>query len=304
MANPTLADIGATTWENDRNNWRANDANWLQYRSILRWGTSASRLTAVNALSSPNTAEGTIGYVDDVNQFVARAGPTASSDKLVFLANNLQLSVDTGSSVNLKLASGSVGVQMDSLKVSISGLSTGGSSFEAGRLVATNTDVRIVSPDGATFASLGKVNGASGPLTISSPVTVNGSATVLNSTLGVSGLSTLASLKVNGTSEFSGAVTASGGISGNVTGNLTGNVTSTSSVIGGLTFVGNTITRATSGVTIAESGTEPGILLQTAGAHRTRIRDGSAFAAEVASVVVSTGTPTGDYPENCLWIQV
>ena len=306
MANPVLVPTGQTAWKNDVNNWRANDADWLQSRGILRWPDAATR----NAAPATYRDDGTIAFISSFGGGPAFVGRSGGADQKLFTATNLILSADTPAAINLRLAGGgsTAGVQIEANRVTITGLPTAGASFVAGPLLVTNTAVNIVASDG-TQAPLSKstaaaggtlqIGGASG-LTVVGPV-------LLQSTLTVTGNTVLSVLTVSGTVTLNNGLTVSGGnIVGTLLGNVVGNLTSSSSVIGGLTIQSNAITSGANSVNVT-TGTTPttGVTLKTTGAARAQVDDGSTFTGPIASVHVASTAPVAeDYPEGCLWVQV
>jgi hypothetical protein len=308
MANPTLPTTGTTSWVNDVNNWRANDAHWLQSRSILRFiGIDAvgDRNTALGALPGSFSSEGTISYVrvGSTGSFTARPGTTPADDVKIFLANFLSLSTDQPATVNLKHRDGAVGVS------SISGLSSS-QNFRIGPVTFTNTQLNIADSGGATVTLIKEASAAGGYLRVAGHFAVS-QDTKLEGMLNVLGVSTLASLVVNGAAEVKGTLTASGSsseiVSPTFRGNLIGNVTAVTVGVGstGLNLTGNTLANGTNNVGVSST---TGIVLKTSGTMRARIDDGSTFPAPVASVIVQSGpppaAPNDDYPDGCIWVQV
>lgn len=295
MPNPTLpADgYGTIPWQNDIHNWRANDAAWLQGRGIVRWATDAAR----NA-SAP--ADGTIGYVAATQKFLLRSGGV---DRTPFFLTNVVASVDTASAVNLKLATGTTGIQIEPSKVSISAMGT----FVAGAFTASATGISLTATDASTVSISKDTTALGGALRVVGGVVATG-AVDCDTTLNVDGATTLNTLTVNGVTNFKNGVTLSGGIisgtlGGSSTVNTTGNITTTGTTkLGSITIATNSLTNGTSSVVISDTA---GITLQTAGGQRAKVNDGSALPGNIATVVVDTVAPSGqDYPEGCIWVQI
>ena len=325
MPNPTLPvdGSGAVTWFNDQNNWRAADADWLQSHAIIRWLTAADRTAA----SASHKAPGSVGYiVAGAGQFVFNVGGT---DRYPFFANNLAIPTDTTSAVNLKLTgAGTTSIQLEPNKVSVAGLGASG-SFVAGPLTVTNTVVRISNTTDNSSVDLTKdplVGGVAGtgPLRIAGGLRVT-SGVLFDTTLGVTGATQLGSLTASALATFSAGVNVTGGVISGTLGstssvNISGSIATTSTVTvgtptggGGMVVSNGAVAKGPTSAVVSDIA---GITLRTnydpvtnaynGGNLRSKIADGSAQSANIASVIVSSAAPapSDDYPEGCLWVQV
>jgi cytoskeletal protein CcmA (bactofilin family) len=316
MANPTLpASFGLPVplWANDQNNWRANDATWLLARSVLRFASTTDR-DAASAYKVPGAlhyiSTGASGY------FLAKIGTgtvVGVDEKKVFLADNLSAPVDTSTSITLKLTSGTLGLQMEPNKVTISGMTTG-SEFNVGRVRITSTGFLVHDANNVAVTLTKDIATDGGQLRVGGGLVVN-NATTAAGTLTVTGTTTLnAAVQINANTTATGMITApTFAVAGAPTvanafnGNLNGNVTATNVGVGVLNLTGSTITNSQGATPNVVEVASTGINLKTQGTMRTKLSDNNnpALAAQVATVVASASAPVAqDYPEGCLWVQI
>lgn len=302
--NPEITNYGGITYTNNENNWRAEDIEFLQRRSVLRY-PSTSALD-----SSDHNEVGAVAYIaadpnsDDVIEPGAdahfRVKPTASGWKRLVSTDNLRLPVDSGASVVLRHASavsGGLGLlssgatEVTTLRTATGGVQITAGTVTVGTQTLSESGGKLVASGtlrANTLESAGAVNSATvtttGAVTAGNGLTVSGGTlTAGTSQLGITSVETLSATgRVSTDGRF--AVNRGDGVSD-------------------LRFDGTGIRFFPTGPHTARV-----ILSQTEvelRAANVKVRhDTSETAADVAGVVVSSSPPSGNYPDGTIWIEV
>lgn len=294
-------------WTDNTDNWRAEDADYLQRRSILRFSTTALKITALGpSLSIPSPTPGqaayvtqtdSIEYIDATNTWrKVNAFKNAAFDDSA-AGFGMRIATDSSNSLTLETGQAVLGANRNLI---VTGSSVKIKTGAATATLTTDATSLISSlPFSASSASLGavtatSVNAGSG-LVQSGSLQVSGQATV--GTLS-SGVATLGVTSATSISTGSGAITG-----GAITGSTvragvavlgTGANTSRLSLFGSTTAYVDLYNSDTTmaGDTITLSPTS----------DTTAVRHG--VGLPFATVLVSSGTPVAsDYPEGTLWVK-
>lgn len=302
MPNPDLSlfNYGTVDWTNGENNWRAEDAEYLQKRGVNRYADQSDFETATPEI-------GSVAFIDDGNYLVTKT--TGSAFRRIMFSNYLRTDTESSTSVSLTLSGGSAAVQIESSTVSI----TGG-TFTAHRLSSSSAGiVTIAASDGQT-TSITRATGADGKLAFNKGLKIDtggievtaGGATITGA---VSIDGTLGMGTNNVTTSGNITVSSPGSFIGNLTGNVTGTITADSGVsrLGNFSFQGFELTKHSGSVNGIRfnSGLTDGVTLFSGTSGTLKINDGSTNDAIIAGIVISDSAtpPTGSYPEGTLWVQ-
>ena len=295
LSNPN----GVTTWTNNVDNWRSEDADYLQRRSVMRFANSSTRTAALGA--SPT--RGQVSYLestDDIS-YADSTGAWRTLTAFRFLATS-----DTSTSVGLRISSdGSTTLAIEPGRIAL-----GASRF----LIVDGTSVKIKT--GATTANLttdatalvsdvqfkAPTAGITGALTTGS---IANSGTLSTASLTASGNVGANTLSVSGTSSLAAVTAASLASSGTVSGPT---VTATTTLNGGnLRLAGirlNNSTGTTGYVDIDNTVTAGGTNIVLIPASMAPVRYGSVSGPPMTVTVVSATDPgVANYPEGAIWIQ-
>ena len=307
---------GDVDWVDLSNNWFANDAEWLQSRSVVRVAGDTPTTTEVPTANNSvgrvffsNSAQSLIinltgGYhrvASSANLSIKDGSPT-SQIKATAAADG------TGITINNSTGAVTIGALTLSSTLAVTGNTTISgylTSLKAGSAgsVSTSASGLIVNTSGsnAVTVTTSTAVGSATTLEISNPVRVTGS------------INTTAGANITGTTALTGGLTVSGTSALAVT-----TVSSTLGVTGATTAAAITASGVvTANGTIVVGGTSPSVLSATGkdlllnAASSQAIRTTSSFyygssgtTTKNAWVIYqSSGTPTvGDYPEGTIWI--
>ena len=313
VSNPPIIQYGAIDYVNDVNNWRAEDIKFLADRAVIRYRT----------LSDASAAHGDVGHLAFISdngsdnasndpdtpitvganpRVVVRTSPTTWST--VVSSENLLIppATDTGTGVILRhKSSASVG----GLAVLSDGNVSVSTTFKVGSSTSISSGI-ISLTGGGTTATIS---------VSSSQLTSNIGLKVPN--LNVTSTSTFNAGISGTTGTFSGALSASGGVT-------TSNVSTTA--ITSTTISSQTVSttgKVNSGVLELNGTSSPPSLSTSAGSAAVQVSPNSLqlygtggvtfrtgptqTPAPIAGVVVNTGPPPPGppaYPNGTIWFQV
>lgn len=288
MANPILQSTGTTDWINNDNTWRAEDAEWLQARSVIRKAT-------FGAASTPaHESVGSVAYQTDDDTLGVYDG---SSWLRVPAAEWIDTGTDTSASVVIKHLSAGSGLA----------LSSAGLATVSNLTVSSTATVPNITMSSVTMVSSGNdltVGGSSGTVTFENKDVLVEQAFEVD---GVSDFDGTVNINAGGTANtftVSGVLNANGGLSG-TTGTFSSAISASSATIGTTTKIdGSGVYKdgeADRGFLITGSDD---ITLSVPTGGEIILDDGSVSTSRVAGFVVSNSPPSTDYPEGTVWFEV
>jgi hypothetical protein len=301
---------GPVAWVNDEDNWREEDADFLQQRTILRWANSTARTAAGGDAYGP----GSLSYVASSKTLAVNTSTATSGWSTVLHSPQLNITDTPASNFQIQLSGSSAG----GLRFYTDGV------FVDTRLAVAGTDAAPKVKIDANGILLETQTGNQGLIQTNNSGQVSISAGA--------GL-TVNRLNVSSSATFSSAVTFSAAI--NITSTLTttnlsvnnpttpvgvgaGGLTSSTGVLTGLSLatvsgyqLGSTgLTRSSNAgaaITInssapAVSGANVDLQVPTGGAIRLTIAGNT---APIAGWMVSNTAPGGTVaPDGTIWFQV
>jgi len=295
------------TWTDNTDNWRAQDADFLQRRSILRFSTSSAKITALGpSLSIPSPSAGQAVFVSQTNSLEYL--DSTSTWRTVNAFKNATFD-DTSTSFGVRLSSDATNpLTLESGKVVLGsnrGLVVTGSSVQiktgsaTATLTTNSTTLLFDTPISVPSASLGAVtatgvNAGSGAVS-SGTLSVTGQATVGSLTSGATTLGTTTAASVSAANlTATTLLTATTGRLGQLEMSYSASTGSSIAPIGStvcnVRFLSNEVTVAGNKITLAPTSATTAVL------HG----NGLPFA----TVLVSTVTPVAaQYPEGTIWVQ-
>lgn len=271
MANPTIPvdGLGTIDWTNNIHNWREEDAEFLQSRSVIReetFGDSSSPSHEEQGSVSYQTSDDTLGVYNGTAWMNVPA------------ARYIQTYGDTSTAVTLTHTSATAGIQL----------------HHNGTVVLGNTTVPQLTA--TTKITLGTV-----PMTVSgSTVTVTGNitATNLTSTTSSIGTSTAASLTASGTVQ--GATLQATGSSSLAVATAT-SLTLGSTVLNSTSVTANSVGSSGDVALVGDELTDGTNYIDVAAWEGNT---GATNPATIATVITGSGPyDAEDYPDGCIWIQ-
>lgn len=299
---------GVVDWTNYQDNWRDEDASWLQSHSILRFANTTDRDTAY-----PTPLPGTTVYVNTgagVLQWYGSDSNWRTVLSPVYLTNTEDSTSSTfaygANAPVLAIKNGSVelGPSPASLTVSSAGLT-----------VKTGSNTTLLTTDTTGLVANGNIKAA----TFSSTGLATFNSLSVTTTLNVTTTSTFAGLLTaqnglsvtSGTAAF-GAVTATGitvtsGTVSAATLTSTGNISAAGYALGGVAKISTnsgaqfSSTAGTGTVTLTDSNTDSVALSGKAFTLKTQTV--GAVQVQIAGVYFSSTDPgVANVPEGTLWI--
>ena len=268
MPGATLpADYGIADWVNNTDNWREEDAEFIQKRLVIRWASNASRTSS----GGNDLGEGSVSYLANSKSLQVNTTGDGNGWSTVVHSKLVTVTDTSTTDVQLKHSSSSAGgirLYADGVFVD-SRLAIGGSNGSPKTVI-----------DGTAGISL-NYNGGAGVITTNSTA---GGTVVISATNGVS----VNKLAVSSTANFTSTVTvASAPI----------NVTGSGSISTPALAVSNSVSPVTigSGGLTAASGVVSALSFSTTavgGESYSLANSGLSRTANAALISISNNTPT------------
>lgn len=297
---------GLADWIDNTHNWRAEDAEFLQSRTILRFSSESIRNSYLGPSTSiPSPTTGTVTFISGTNklQYATSAGQWRD------IAAYQYLTVDDGST--------SVGMRLSSTASNSLSLESSKAVLGINRILTVNPTSVDIKTGSATaslttnasflVSSIGLSAPASAFTSITTSGIDNGTSAITTGSVTASGSLTAGSISISGTSVLGTAtatsLTASAGVQG-VT------VYGTTSVRGGSVLLSGTKVSAngapSSNVELESSYVKIAgdAVVISPTSSTTPIRYNNASGPIVPLIVVSASDPgAANYPEGTLWIR-
>lgn len=292
---------GEIDWVNLQNNWRAEDAEWLQERSIVRISTAAPG--DATDLISTTIPDGRVFYSSNTKKLIVRANTT---NKSVLASDSLMLT-DGASTVTLSVTSGSSPATITFTK------STGALSIDTmsvTSLTATTATVTTLSPTNLTVTNLTATT-ASGTLkSTSAGLELETTGTAGNKVTLTTAASSGGLVSDKGFSVTTGGITVTAGGVTITAGGLS--VAAGTTAVQALTATSasaGTVT-ATTSVTapLLQSGSGADLTLTAASGQALRVTNAAFYygasgtTIKNAWVVYGTDPGVANVPEGTIWI--
>ena len=293
MSNPDISNpYGLITWQNDSNNWRAEDVHRLQARGVNRFATTGD-LSGV-------TENGSVAYIDDASDRHVRVR-IVDDWRRILHSEHLRVPQDSSTGVKIAHTSGTSG----GLSLRSNGAVRSDGTLEVGTAASITTAGVLNLPSSTTV----QVSG--GDLVVNRPVrgtSLRSDGAIIGASVGSPATHTLSgSLVVNGSpaSITAATVTATSGVeaaSANIVGTVTAATVSAPTVTTGTISLSNTDQlRRSASVNVVLEGSAIRLLAPAV----TMRHNDAQTPAPVAGVVSSPDAPTaGDnYPDGTIWLR-
>lgn len=298
---------GLADWIDNTHNWRAQDAEFLQERSVLRFSNVSTRNSVLGPSTSiPTPTAGLVTYISatDKLQYSTSTGAWRDIQAFQYLTVDdqstgvgLRLSPGTSNSVTLETNQVALGTNR-SLVVSPTSLA-----------IKTGAATVTLTTDSTSLVSNAGISAPSGSFTSLTTTGINnGSSALTTGSVTASGAITAGSLNVSSGASALNTVTATSLVASGTVQSTT--VYGTTSVRGGSVSMADTKVSAHGSTTsflqlessfVKISG-DSVVLAPTS--PTTAIRYNSAGGPPLAVVVISASDPgAANYPEGTIWIR-
>lgn len=294
-------------WTDNTDNWRAEDADFLQRRSILRFTTTSAKITALGpSLSIPSPTPGQAAYVGQTDsiEYIDAAGEWRKINAFQHASFDdsaagfgMRISTDVANAITLETGQAVLGANRNLIVTDSSvKIKTGAATAT----LTTDTTYLVSSlPLFADSASLGDIVATSidagAGLVEAGSLHTTGQATVgsLNSGAASLGITTATSLNTGSGAITGGAITGTtvrAGVAVLGTGANTSRLSLFGSTTAYVDLFNSDTTMAGDTITLAPT------------ADSTAVRHGNGLP--FATVLVQSGTPIASaYPEGTLWVK-
>lgn len=308
MPGATLPSTDAlVTWTDNTDNWRSQDADFLQRRSILRFTTSSAKITALGpSLSIPSPTAGQAVFVSQTDslEYIDSSGTW----RKVNAFKNATFD-DTSTGFGMRLSSdASNPLLLEAGKVVLGanrGLVVTGSSVQVktgtatATLTTNSTSLLFDTPISVPSASLGSATAtgldvgaglvSSGSLLVYGQATL-GSLTSGATALGVTSATSVTATNLTATTLLTAATGRMGQLEVSYSAPTGSSIYPIGSSVCRIRFLSDNVTVAGNDITLSPTATT------------TAVRHGNGLP--FATVLVSTLTPVAaEYPEGTLWVQ-
>jgi hypothetical protein len=294
-------------WTDNTDNWRAEDADYLQRRSILRFSTTGLKITALGpSLSIPSPTAGQAAYVTQTDsiEYIDSTGAWRQVNAFKHAdfddsaaGFGMRISTDSSNAITLETGQAVLGANRNLIVTGSSVLLKTGAATAT--LTTNSTHLLSSLPLSASAASLGAITATSvdagAGLVESGSLHVTGQATVGTLAGGASSLGAVTATSVNtGSGAITGGALTGTTVRGGVAVLGTGTNASRLSLFGSTTayvdLYNSATTVAGDSITLAPTSDTTAVM--------------HSVGLPFATVLVSSGTPVAaDYPEGTLWVK-